>query len=49
MAENDEQNDPFFSLRFWQLEMAQARVLGASIRTIEASKISSNVQKKCRM
>ena len=49
MAENDAQNDPFFSLRFWQLEMAQARVLGASIRTIEASKISSNVQKKCRM
>ena len=29
--------------------MSQATVLHATIRTIEASDISSNVQKKCRM
>ena len=43
MAENDQKNDPPFSVRFWQLEMPHARVLGRTIRTIEASKISSIV------
>ena len=45
MAENDRKNDPPFSLRFWQLEMVQARVVDVTIRAIEASKISSNVGK----
>ena len=43
MAENDQKNDPPFSARFWQLEMPRARVLDRTIRTIEASKISSIV------
>jgi len=43
VAENDNKNDPIFSLHFWQLEMAQARVLDLTIRAIEASEISSNV------
>jgi len=45
VAENDNKNDPIFSLHFWQLEMAQARVLDLTIRAIEASEISWNVQK----
>jgi len=43
VAENDQKNDPPFSARFWQLEMPRARVLDRTIRTIEASKISSIV------
>ena len=43
MAENDPKNDPSLSMRFWQLEMPHARVLDRTIRTIEASKISSIV------
>ncbi len=43
MAENDPKNDPPLSMRFWQLEMAQARVPGETIRSIEASTISSIV------
>ncbi len=43
MAENDQKNDPPFSLRFWQLEMAQASAVDETIRSIEASEISSNV------
>ena len=45
MAENDHKNDPPFSLQFWQLQMALARVLSATIQTIEASDIWSNVEK----
>ena len=43
MAESEQENDPPFSARFWQLEMPHARVLDRTIRTIEASKISSIV------
>ena len=43
MAENDEKNDTPFALRFWQLDIAQARVVDVTIRTIEASEISSIV------
>ena len=32
-------------MQFWQLDIAQARVLDLTIRSIEASKISSNVGK----
>ena len=43
MAENDQKVDPPFSGGFWQLEMPHARVLDSTIRSIEASKISSIV------
>ena len=43
MAENDNKNNPPFSLRFWQLEMAQASAVDERIRGIEASEISSNM------
>ena len=43
VAETDKKNDPPFSVRFWHLESAQARVQGETIRSIEASEISSNV------
>ena len=43
MAESDKESDPLFFLWFWQLERAQARVPSPTIRTREASEISSNV------
>ena len=43
MAENDQKVDPPFSGGFWQLEIPHARVLDSTIRSIEASKISSIV------
>jgi len=43
VAENDNKNNPPFSLRFWQLEMAQASAVDETIRRIEASEISSNM------
>ena len=48
MAESDAKNDHPFQLRFWQLDMVQARVLDFTIRATDASEISRNLQKNTK-